>query len=155
MPSMYSEGEYALAGFSVGVVLPRRTDKGSGALPHMAEVAPRYVLLALPSAGVHANGFSLVRKAGHGQRLHAEALFFTDVDARGPAAWAVARRRAARSDTRLRTPAAACAARRRRRGAAAGKIRTASRAAAVPRGVQALPQRVTGISWSHAARGPW
>jgi hypothetical protein len=25
----------------------------------------------------------------------------------------------------------------------------------VPRGVQALPQRVTGISWSHAARGPW
>jgi hypothetical protein len=29
MPSMYSEGEYALAGFSVGVVLPCRADKSS------------------------------------------------------------------------------------------------------------------------------
>ena len=46
MPGFYSEDEYDLAGFSVGVV-----DKSKGD-----------VIIALPSSGVHSNGFSLVRK---------------------------------------------------------------------------------------------
>ena len=44
MPGMYSEGDYDLAGFSVGIA--EKCD----------------ILVALPSSGFHSNGFSLVRK---------------------------------------------------------------------------------------------
>ena len=54
MPSMYSPGDYDLAGFSVGAVLKNRI------LP--LNVAVGDVLLGLPSSGIHSNGFSLVRK---------------------------------------------------------------------------------------------
>lgn len=54
MPSMYSDGEYDLAGFSVGAV---HRDK---ILPQ--NVAAGDVLLGLASSGIHSNGFSLVRK---------------------------------------------------------------------------------------------
>ncbi len=55
MPGFYPEEEYDLAGFSVGVVdkakiLDKKTIEGGD------------VLLALPSSGVHSNGFSLVRR---------------------------------------------------------------------------------------------
>ncbi|CAB9501850.1 Phosphoribosylformylglycinamidine cyclo-ligase [Seminavis robusta] len=54
MPSMYSDGEYDLAGFSVGAVhRDRILPKG---------VAEGDVLLGLSSSGIHSNGFSLVRK---------------------------------------------------------------------------------------------
>ena len=55
MPGFYPEDEYDLAGFSVGVV---DRDK---VLDHSA-VKPGDVVIALPSSGVHSNGFSLVRK---------------------------------------------------------------------------------------------
>ncbi|MEA4899704.1 MAG: phosphoribosylformylglycinamidine cyclo-ligase [Eubacteriales bacterium] len=56
MPGFYPEDEYDLAGFSVGVVDKARIfDKSS--------VRPGDALIALPSSGVHSNGFSLVRKA--------------------------------------------------------------------------------------------
>lgn len=55
MPGFYPEDEYDLAGFSVGVVEKSRVlDKNT--------MQPGDVLLALPSSGVHSNGFSLVRK---------------------------------------------------------------------------------------------
>lgn len=55
MPGFYPEDEYDLAGFSVGVVEKSRVlDKNT--------MEPGDVLLALPSSGVHSNGFSLVRK---------------------------------------------------------------------------------------------
>jgi phosphoribosylformylglycinamidine cyclo-ligase len=54
MPGMYTGGDYDLAGFSVGAA-----ERGA-LLP--AGVAPGDAILALPSAGVHSNGFSLVRK---------------------------------------------------------------------------------------------
>ncbi len=54
MAGMYSNGEYDLAGFSVGAV--RKSDM----LPK--SISPGDVLLALPSSGVHSNGYSLVRK---------------------------------------------------------------------------------------------
>lgn len=54
MPSMYADGEYDLAGFSVGAVHRDRI------LPQ--NVAAGDVLLGLSSSGMHSNGFSLVRK---------------------------------------------------------------------------------------------
>jgi len=55
MPGMYSEGDFDLAGFSVGVAEKSEIDR----LSHVSEGD---ILLALPSSGVHSNGYSLVRK---------------------------------------------------------------------------------------------
>ena len=55
MPGFYPEDEYDLAGFSVGIVDHDRMIDGS-------TVKPGDKLIALPSSGVHSNGFSLVRK---------------------------------------------------------------------------------------------
>lgn len=56
MPGMYDPNEYDLAGFAVGVV--ERNDIVDG-----HTIQPGDALIALPSSGVHSNGFSLVRKA--------------------------------------------------------------------------------------------
>ena len=54
-PGTMQPEDYDLAGFSVGLVdKPRILDKAS--------VRPGDVLLALPSSGIHSNGYSLVRK---------------------------------------------------------------------------------------------
>jgi len=55
MPSMYSDGDYDLAGFCVGAVERGQALTGS-------DVAVGDVVLALASSGVHSNGFSLVRR---------------------------------------------------------------------------------------------
>ena len=55
MPGFYPIDEYDLAGFAVGIV-----DKPKILKPDTMEVGD--VLIALPSSGVHSNGFSLVRK---------------------------------------------------------------------------------------------
>ena len=55
MPGFYPENEYDLAGFSVGVV-----DKEKILDP--ATMQEGDVIIALPSSGVHSNGFSLVRR---------------------------------------------------------------------------------------------
>lgn len=55
MPGFYREGEYDLAGFVVGVVSRSRLVDGSG-------LRPGDVLIGLASSGLHANGYSLVRK---------------------------------------------------------------------------------------------
>ena len=55
MPGFYPEDEYDLAGFSVGVVdKPKIIDNST--------MSEGDVIIALPSSGVHSNGFSLVRK---------------------------------------------------------------------------------------------
>ncbi len=55
MPGFYPEDEYDLAGFSVGIA-----DKS--ALLRKENAAEGDAVIALPSSGVHSNGFSLVRK---------------------------------------------------------------------------------------------
>ena len=55
MPGFYPEEEYDLAGFAVGIV-----DKNK-IIDH-SKMTAGDVILALPSSGVHSNGFSLVRK---------------------------------------------------------------------------------------------
>jgi len=55
MPGFYPPGEYDLAGFIVGAVERKKLLNGK-------RVQPGDVLLALPSAGLHTNGYSLARK---------------------------------------------------------------------------------------------
>ena len=55
MPGFYPEDEYDLAGFSVGIVQRRR-------MLDRSHVMEGDLILALPSSGVHSNGFSLVRR---------------------------------------------------------------------------------------------
>ena len=57
-PGVMEAGDYDLAGFSVGIVdKPRILDSSA--------MAPGDVILALPSSGIHSNGYSLVRKVFH------------------------------------------------------------------------------------------
>ena len=55
MPGFYPEDEYDLAGFAVGIVDKQKI------IDH-SQMKAGDVILALPSSGVHSNGFSLVRK---------------------------------------------------------------------------------------------
>jgi phosphoribosylformylglycinamidine cyclo-ligase len=55
MPGFYSDGEYDLAGFVVGVVDRKRVLDGS-------RVRDGDVLVGLPATGLHTNGYSLARK---------------------------------------------------------------------------------------------
>ena len=55
MPGFYADGEYDVAGFIVGVVDKARVVDGRS-------IAPGDVLIALPSAGLHTNGYSLARR---------------------------------------------------------------------------------------------
>jgi phosphoribosylformylglycinamidine cyclo-ligase len=55
MPGFYAVGEYDVAGFIVGIVDRERVIDGKS-------IAAGDVLLALPSVGLHTNGYSLARK---------------------------------------------------------------------------------------------
>ncbi|MCA1818077.1 MAG: phosphoribosylformylglycinamidine cyclo-ligase [Acidobacteria bacterium] len=55
MPGFYAEGEYDIAGFIVGVVDREKVIDGKG-------IEPGDAVLALPSVGLHTNGYSLARK---------------------------------------------------------------------------------------------
>ncbi len=56
MPGMYPAGVYDLGGFAVGAV------ERANVMPRHADIAAGDALLAVPSSGVHSNGYSLVRK---------------------------------------------------------------------------------------------
>jgi phosphoribosylformylglycinamidine cyclo-ligase len=55
MPGFYADGEYDVAGFIVGMVPRARLIDGSG-------IRAGDVLIALPSSGLHTNGYSLARQ---------------------------------------------------------------------------------------------
>jgi len=75
MPGFYQDGEYDIAGFIVGVVDRDKIIDGK-------RIAVGDVLLALPSAGLHTNGYSLARKlffevAGYEPQTHLPELGMT------------------------------------------------------------------------------
>jgi phosphoribosylformylglycinamidine cyclo-ligase len=55
MPGIYSQGNYDLVGFIVGVVEKKGILVGSA-------IAPDDVIIGLPSSGLHTNGYSLARR---------------------------------------------------------------------------------------------
>ncbi len=55
MPGMYHSDDYDLAGFAVGIGEKSELDRSN-------KVATGDILIALPSSGLHSNGFSLARK---------------------------------------------------------------------------------------------
>ncbi len=72
MPGFYGDGEYDVAGFIVGVVDREKVIDGQG-------IVPGDVVLALPSVGLHTNGYSLARKlffevAGYSVDTQVDAL---------------------------------------------------------------------------------
>ena len=75
MPGFYQDGEYDIAGFIVGVVDSDKVIDGK-------TIAVGDVLLALPSTGLHTNGYSLARKlffevAGYEPQTHLPELRMT------------------------------------------------------------------------------
>lgn len=68
MPGMYSDGEYDIAGFTVGVVEKSKLIDGS-------KVKAGDVLVGIASSGVHSNGFSLVRKILSDNGLQLDAKY--------------------------------------------------------------------------------
>jgi len=54
MPGIYSNNKFDLAGFSVGIVSKKK-------ILHKNNVLSKNIVLAIPSSGIHSNGYSLVR----------------------------------------------------------------------------------------------
>ena len=67
MPDVYRNGELDFAATCVGIVDRERLIDGS-------RVSPADYVLGFPSAGVHANGFTLVRRALEEEAYHGEDL---------------------------------------------------------------------------------
>ena len=55
MPGIYSDNKFDLAGFSVGIISKKK-------ILNKKNVKKNDVVLAIPSSGIHSNGFSLVRE---------------------------------------------------------------------------------------------
>ena len=72
MPGFYKDGEFDIAGFIVGQTGPATL------LPRMDKMSDSTIMVALPSVGLHTNGYSLVRKIVFDQ---------AKLDVNGPAPW--------------------------------------------------------------------
>ncbi|MEE3712500.1 phosphoribosylformylglycinamidine cyclo-ligase [Campylobacter sp. CLAX-7218-21] len=68
MPSMYSSGDFDLAGFAVGVAEEDEIDRSKF-------VNEGDILVALPSSGLHSNGFSLARAVIKKEKLNLGSEF--------------------------------------------------------------------------------
>ena len=65
MPGIYSKDKFDLAGFSVGIVSKKKIiDKEN--------VKSGNIILAIPSSGLHSNGFSLVRSVLKKNKIHSK-----------------------------------------------------------------------------------
>ena len=68
MPGFYSKGRYDLAGFCVAVVEKSNLIDGSA-------IQSEDLIIAIPSSGLHSNGFSLVRKVLTKSQVNSKSLF--------------------------------------------------------------------------------
>ena len=62
MPGVYSKDKFDLAGFSVGIVSKRK-------ILSKQNVKNKDIILAVPSNGIHSNGYSLVRSILHKNKI--------------------------------------------------------------------------------------
>jgi phosphoribosylformylglycinamidine cyclo-ligase len=68
LPGFYAQGEYDLAGFSVGIVDEPDLINGR-------TCTPGDILIGLPSSGVHSNGYSLVRHIIDARKLNIHHVY--------------------------------------------------------------------------------
>lgn len=68
MPGMYQDNDFDLAGFAVGIAEREIIER-----PSQAQVGD--VLIALPSSGIHSNGYSLVRKILSTHHIALDSMF--------------------------------------------------------------------------------
>lgn len=68
MPGMYQNNDFDLAGFAVGIAEREIVER-----PSQAQVGD--VLIALPSSGIHSNGYSLVRKILSAHHIALDSMF--------------------------------------------------------------------------------
>ena len=54
MPGIYNKDKFDLAGFSVGIVSKKK-------LLNKDKIKNNNLIIAIPSSGIHSNGYSLVR----------------------------------------------------------------------------------------------
>src|SRR5947207_6692826 len=72
MPGFYTDGEYDVAGFIVGIVDREKIIDGK-------KIAPGDVVLGLPSVGLHTNGYSLARKLFFENQRYAPDTFVDEL----------------------------------------------------------------------------
>ncbi len=72
MAGFYSDGEYDVAGFTVGIVEKSKIITGE-------KVSNGDVLIGLPSTGIHSNGYSLVRKICFDHKKYNGSEYFDEI----------------------------------------------------------------------------
>ena len=69
MPGTYSKGKFDLAGFSLGIVESKKLFKKSS-------IKENDIIMAIPSNGLHSNGYSLVRDIFSKKKININKNFF-------------------------------------------------------------------------------
>ena len=69
MPGTYEKGKFDIAGFAVGVVDQKK-------ILNSNKIKKNDLILALPSSGIHSNGYSLVRHVLKKKKLISKIIFF-------------------------------------------------------------------------------
>ena len=69
MPGTYEKGKFDIAGFAVGIVDEKNILKKS-------KIKKNNLILAVPSSGLHSNGFSLVRNVIKKKKINLKKIIF-------------------------------------------------------------------------------
>ena len=73
MPGTYGKGKFDIAGFAVGVVEKKK-------LLLKTKIKNKNVILAVPSSGIHSNGFSLIRYMLKKKKININRFDSTDIN---------------------------------------------------------------------------